>query len=381
MQSPFSFGRAVKNESFTNRENEIRKLSGNFANNVNTIIISPRRWGKSSLVEKVAAQVKTRQLKVVRIDLFSIRTEEEFYNAFGAAVIRSASGKVEEWLDLAKKFIRAVTPRFTVELGDKQSFDLSLDLDAIRKHSREILDLPEKIAEEKKIRLVVCIDEFQNVATFQNALAFQKKLRSAWQHHQQVCYCLYGSKQHMLMELFNKPSHPFYRFGELMLLPKISREKWVSFLVRQFRKTGKSIEAATAGGLAASVQDHPYYVQQLAHILWTRTPKAADEETVALALEDMISQNAILYYREVEELNNTELRLLKAICSGASQYSSKETIQRFNLGTSANVIKAKRGLIQKEITDEQNGTLSILDPVFELWFRREIMGDIKLTSR
>src|SRR5690606_28236231 len=152
----------------------------------------------------------------------SVRTEEEFYNAFGNAVIKATSGKVEEWLLLARKFIRSVTPKFTVELGEKQSFDMSLDLDVIKKHARELLDLPEKIAKDKKARIIVCIDEFQNIATFADSLAFQKKLRSAWQHHQHVCYCLYGSRQHMLMELFNKQSHPFYRFGELMLLPRIA---------------------------------------------------------------------------------------------------------------------------------------------------------------
>lgn len=375
MQSPFSFGRAVKNESFTNRETEVRKLAANFTNNVNTTIISPRRWGKSSLVDKVAAQVRSRHIRVVKLDLFGIRTEEEFYNAFGSAVIRATSGKIEEWLELAKKFIRSVTPKFKVELGEKQSFDLSLDLDVIRKHSRELLDLPEKVAAEKKVRLVICIDEFQNVASYPDSLAFQKKLRASWQHHQHVCYCLYGSKQHMLLELFNRPSHPFYRFGELMLLQKIARDKWISYITRQFRKTGKSIAGELASELAASVQDHPYYVQQLAHLVWTLVQKEAGPGELKTAIDDMVRQNAILYYREVEELNNTELKLLKAVNEGVTQYTAKETLSRYSLGTSANVVKARRGLVQKEIADDTGGTLVLLDPVFALWFRREIMGE------
>jgi uncharacterized protein len=311
---------------------------------------------------------------VVRIDLFSLRTEEEFYNAFGNAVIRATSNKVEEWMEVSKKFFRTFTPKFTVELGDKQSFDLSLDLDAIRKHYRELLDLPEKIAQDKKIHIVVCIDEFQNVSSFSNALAFQKRLRSSWQHHERVSYCLYGSKQHMMLELFNKQSHPFYRFGELVQLPKITTAKWVTYICRQFKKTGKSIDPRQAREIAESVKDHPYYVQQLAHLVWVATVKEAFEATVKSALADMVRQNGILYFRETEELNNTELKLLKAVCAGEDKYTGKDVLRRYNLGTSANVVKARRGLVTREIVDETGGQLTFLDPVFELWFREHVLA-------
>lgn len=311
---------------------------------------------------------------MVHLDLFSLRTEEEFYNAFGNAVIRATSGKVEEWINLAKKFIKNITPKLTVELGEKQSFDISLDLDAIKRHYRELLDLPEKIAAEKNLRIVVCIDEFQNVNVFHNSLAFQKRLRSIWQHHEKVCYCFYGSKQHMMAELFNSQSHPFYRFGELMQLQKISNAKWVLYITKQFKKTGREISTGLASKLATSVKDHPYYVQQLAHLCWTLTSKTVDETVLSAAIEDMVRQNALLYYRETEALNNTELKLLKAVCAGETRYTAAETLRRYNMGTSAAVIKAKRGLVSKEICDEAGGQLQFLDPVFEIWFRKELLG-------
>ncbi|MGZ4089935.1 MAG: hypothetical protein ACXVNO_04390 [Bacteroidia bacterium] len=136
MQTPFNFGRTVKSECFTNREQEIKKLASNFQNRINTIIISPRRWGKSSLVEKVAAQVRSKSLKVISIDLFGVRTEEEFYNALTNAVIKATSTKAEEWMELGKKFLKAITPKFTVELGDKQNISMELDREAIKKYYR-----------------------------------------------------------------------------------------------------------------------------------------------------------------------------------------------------------------------------------------------------
>jgi hypothetical protein len=373
MQTPFNFGRAVKNESFTNREQEIKKLASNFENRINTIIISPRRWGKSSLVEKVAAQVKSKTVKTAKIDLFGMRTEEEFYNALANAVIKATSTKSEEWLEMGKKFLKTITPKFTVELGDKQNFNLELDLDSIKKHYKELLDIAEKIAIDKNITIVVCIDEFQNISTFNNPLAIQKRLRSVWQHHQHVTYCLYGSKQHMMIDLFNKQSNPFYKFGELMYLPKISEAKWVNYITRQFQKTKKKISNQYAQKISEIVKCHPYYVQQLSHLVWINTELDVTDAILKQSTQELIDQNAILYFKETEELNNTELKLLRAISAQEMQYTSKETILKYNLGTSASVVKAKRSLVAKEIVDEEKKQLFFLDPCFELWFNQNII--------
>lgn len=373
MLTPFNFGRTVKSDSFTNREQEIKKLTSNFENGVNTVIISPRRWGKSSLVEKVASQTKVKNLRVVKIDLFSIRTEEEFYNMLAKAVIKATLGKMEEWLELSKKFLKNITPKLTLQLGDKQSFNLELDFESIKKYYQELLDLPEKIAKEKHLRIVVCIDEFQNIAAFNDPMALQKRLRSIWQHHEHVSYCLYGSKQHMMMDLFSKQHNPFYRFGELIYLPKISESKWVTFITKQFQKTQKIISQAQALQIAQHVACHPYYVQQLSHLVWINTEKQVSEHCMKESLQELVDQNAILYFKEAEDLNNTELRLLKAIHARERQLSSRETILKYHLGTSANVIKAKKSLVHKELIDEQRKELFFVDPVFELWFAQNMM--------
>ena len=112
MQSPFLFGKTVSADGFTNRTKDIQRLKANFTNQVNTIIISPRRWGKSSLVKKVVAGINSRQTKVVMLDMMGIRNEEGFYKAFAAATIRATSNKVEEWIATGKHFLKNVTPKF-----------------------------------------------------------------------------------------------------------------------------------------------------------------------------------------------------------------------------------------------------------------------------
>lgn len=312
--------------------------------------------------------MKSKTIKVAVIDLFSIRTEEEFYNALANSVIKSTSTKTEEWVELGKKFLKSITPKFTIDMGDKQNISMQLDLETIKKHYRELLDLPEKIAKDKNIEIVICIDEFQNIAVFNEHLSLQKRLRSVWQHHERVTYCLYGSKQHMMMDLFNKQSNPFYKFGELMFLPKIAETKWVSYITRQFHKTKKEITHEQATKIAQAVKCHPYYAQQLSHLVWINTDKKATEAILKQSIQELVEQNGILYYKETEDLNNTELNLLRAISKNEKQLSSKDTIYRYKLGTSANVIKAKKTLINKEIIDVTAGVAEFVDPVFELWF-------------
>ena len=153
-------------------------------------------------------------------------------------------------------------------------FEISFELRETTKHYREILNLPEKLAIQYKIHLVICIDEFQSIALFKDPLLFQKKLRSEWQQHQHVTYCLYGSKQQMMTELFVKQSYPFYKFGDVFYLQKIDRAEWIQYILKQFAATKKSIDQDLADRLASLAEDHSHYVQQLAYLVWIRTTRA-----------------------------------------------------------------------------------------------------------
>jgi AAA+ ATPase superfamily predicted ATPase len=232
METPFVFGKIAKNENFTDREKETAHLVANFSSLINTIIISPRRWGKSSLVEKSAgiACASDKSLRICRIDLFSVRNEEQFYELLAMAVLRSASSRWQESVESAKRFLVRLVPKIVLNADLQNEFSLNFDWKELRKDPQEVLDLAEKIASERRLKLVVCIDEFQNISGFDDPLFFQKRLRSHWQEHQNVSYCLYGSKRHMLLDVFSNPSMPFYKFGDLMFLEKIDTASWIKFI-------------------------------------------------------------------------------------------------------------------------------------------------------
>ncbi|MBX9785377.1 MAG: ATP-binding protein [Chitinophagaceae bacterium] len=374
METPFLFGKTVSEEAFTNRTADIARLSSNLRSHVNTILISPRRWGKSSLVKKVAAQLQNRNTKIIQLDLLSIRNEEEFYKLLAAETIKATSNKLTEWIATAKEFLKHITPKIAVGTDPVNDFEISFEWKELEKHYKEILNLPQKIAERKKLHLIVCVDEFQNCASFKEPLLFQKRLRTEWQHHQNVTYCLYGSRQHMMAQLFEKQSMPFYKFGDVMYLPKIERREWILFIQKQFTGTNKKITEDFANKIAALVQDHSYYVQQLSYLIWTATTKTVTKEIIQASVEKLLEQNAILYTRDTEELTNPQHNFLKAVASGIHKgLSSKEVVQDYRLGTSANVLKIKKALLQKELIDDSGAAVYFLDPVYELWYQKNIL--------
>lgn len=370
-KAPFVYGKLAMNHEFTNREDEYRLLKRNFTSGINTILISPRRWGKTSLVHKVA-QSLTRDKKVIvcQLDLFAVRNEEEFYQLYVKELLTITSGKWKTRIEYAKSLFKKIVPTFNVGLDPNTDFSVGLDFKEIEKAPEEILNLAENIAKLKGLRIVVCIDEFQNIAHFNHPEAFQKKLRSCWQKHQQASYCLYGSKKHLLSELFSSPSQPFYKFGDLIFLNKIDAPYWEKFIVQRFSDTGKKIKPEQAIWIAAKMENHPYFVQQLAQATWFRTLKSCNDQVMESALEALLWQHSILFQREIDHLTNMQLNFLKAVCNNIKQLSAKETLQDYQLGTSANVIRIKEALESKELIDTSGQEILILDPLFKIWLKR-----------
>lgn len=370
--SPFSFGHIVNLQSFTNRENDLEKLKKNLISGINTIIISPRRWGKSSLVAKTIQEINKENpnYKTVKIDLFSANSEQEFLEIFAREVIKAGSEKWEEWVNDARQIFKNIVPKISIGIQPDSDFSLTFDWEETQKHALEILNLAELLAEKKGVKFVICIDEFQNLAQYPHYEALEKKMRSVWQQQKNVVYCLYGSKRHMMTDIFNKPSKPFYRFGDLFLLQKIKQEKWIKFIIENFQKTKKEISENQAKDIAELMKNHSWYVQQFSYYIWSETDQIVSDEIFQNALERLIQSNTPLFQQIVEELSITQINLIKAIVKGEKQLSAKATLDKYQLGTSANVIRNKKILLQKDLIHKENGLYELLDPVFELWVKK-----------
>lgn len=370
---PFIFGVATSGENFTDRIKETERLVSNFRHGVNTVLISPRRIGKTSLVQKVCNIVRSDELRIVYLDIFSCRNERDFYDAFASAVLKQTSSKWEEWMENAKMFLSRISPKISLGPDPISDFSISLELNPGSDDINDILQLPEKIAQKKGCRIVVCIDEFQQIAEFEESKTFQKRLRSVWQLQKSVSYCLFGSKKHLMNELFEKRSLPFYKFGDAVYLQKISTEDWVEYICDRFRVTGKEISEDIARNICHMVDNHSSYVQQLAWLVWIHTKEIATTEDFVDACQDIIDQNTPLFEKQTESLTNYQLNFLRAILDGVHQeFTTREVLQKYSLGSSANVATIKRALIKKELIDVENKQVVISDPLLKIWLSRNI---------
>ncbi len=367
---PFQFGHLMDSQSFVNRKADMERLHRNLSQGINTILIAPRRWGKSSLVNELARRYQSPQLVFCQIDLFSMREENDFFEILSRAVINATHSKIEHAIDNLRRWASNIAPRISLAHYPDQELGIDFDFRSQPIDKSLLLNLAERIATEKNIRLVLCVGEFQNIEHLNESVAFQKLLRSHWQRHKNVSYLLYGSKRHMLSQLFQKQSYPFYKFGQVIYLDKIPADEFRTHLLEGFEKQGKRITVGQAESVIELMLNQPYYVQQFAFLLFNHTQKEVTLESLNQAMREFIGQGYPFYQRMFESLSSMQINLMHALAAGDPRpMNSHAFVRDYRLNSSANVTRALQGLEEKEIIDRFGKGIEIMDPGFRLWWQ------------
>ncbi|SKC49189.1 hypothetical protein SAMN06298214_0907 [Bacteroidales bacterium WCE2004] len=374
MSKPFVYGTAVFGENFTDRKAETKRLRMNFEAGVNTILISPRRTGKTSLVYRSVEQIEDPSVKVVMIDIYDCRDEYEFYERFASAILKGLATKAEQAIDLAKNFLSRLSPKIALSPDPTQDFSISFGVGPKTEKPEDILDLPEQIARKRNWNIVICIDEFQQIGEFPESMAFQKKVRGIWQLQKRVTYCVFGSKKHMMDRLFQDKSMPFYHFGDMIELSPIPKEDWVDYIIRRFNTRNMKISAELAGEICDKVQRYSSYVQQLSWNVMVEA-EGADVVTgqhVEDGFEMLVRQTSSLFMGQIANLTSFQMNYLKAVVAGVhSGFSSSKVLESYRLGSKSNIARIENVLIEKELLEKRADGVYIADPVFAYWFQRE----------
>lgn len=373
MENPFIIGKAAVGDYFINRVEDRRRLNANLTHGINTVIISPRRWGKTSLVKNVLSSIDDERFLTVFVDVFRCKSEYEFYRNFSTCVIKQTSSKIDEWVETVKTFLSGITPKFSFGSDPLNDFSLSFEWNERDDAEDEILSLPQKIAEKKGKKIIVCLDEFQQIAEFPSSVDFQKKLRSVWQHQQDVTYCMFGSKKHLMENFFSNKSMPFFKFGDMMFLKKIEITEWIPFICRNFSNTGKSISEKQAERICNVTACQSSYVQQLSWITWYKTEGITTDKNIDSAIDDLLEQNKTFFQSDVEQLTELQYNFMRAVADGVTQgFTRKDILRKYRLESSANVQAIKKAMISKDlIYMDDDGNIQFNDPLFSLWVRKE----------
>lgn len=372
MNNLFVFGKTVSGDAFTDREKDTAKLVANFQYGVNTFLLSPRRWGKTSLVKKAKSIAENSKLKIVYVDVHLCRSREEFCERFASAVLTQTSNKMEEWMENAKMFLNRFSFGVNASADPTNEVTLKMQILPQEQSMEDLLQLPERIAKRKKISVVVCIDEFQQIGSFPNSAQFQTELRSVWQHHELTSYCLFGSKKHMMEAFFDDSSKPFYKFGDIIYLQRIPVEYWVKYITDKFHHEGKSITAKQATWIVDQVEGNSSYVQQLSWYVFQRTTKSVNNDILAEALTELVEQCVDVFEARTESLTAYQMNLIRCIADGNhTGLSSAKNISKYNLGSSSNVVIIKKSLLEKDLISVEKKDVFLSDPVMGIWLKRQ----------
>ena len=348
MKNPFKFGSIVEKEYFTDREKEcqyvVRFLDG--ANHL--ILISPRRFGKSSLIAKA---LKETGRKNVMINMQNVTSVQNF-----ACRLMSALFKIypmERLRHIITHFRFIPTLSTNVMTGE---VDISFMPDVNPAVLLEdALNMVERVSSEDD-RLIVVLDEFQDVLSI--AKGFDKQLRSVMQTHQHVNYVFLGSQESMMEGIFEKKKSPFYHFGQMMRLKKIPYDDFLAYVSARLPED-------VAREVLVFTDCHPYYTQQLAYHVWDLMHyEELTENIINSTVERIIELHDLDFERVWMSLTRQEKRVLQVIAAGKADTLLKD--HSVPTSTTFSVLKKliKNGYVIR--TD----TYQIEDPFFAVWVKR-----------
>ena len=376
MCKKFVYGVAVSDYNFIGRERETKRLLDNFKGGINVILISPRRLGKTSLVKHVCNKLDDKDIITVYLDIFGCKSEYDFYNKLATEVLKQTASKHELWFEEAKEFLYRLTPKISFSPEPNSDFSISLGITPKTHTPEEVLQMAETIAIKRKKRIVICIDEFQQIGEMFNSKQIQARLRTVWQHQKHVSYCLFGSKHHLMSTIFLHRSMPFFQFGDTISLNKIATEDWVEYIVSHFADGKRTISHALAEEICKFTENYSAYVQQLAWLVFTlkEEGETVNEDDVRQAENDLLATNDILFMQMIEPLSEFQLNFLRAIALGIKKdFGLSEVREEYNLGSYSNITRLKTALLERDLIEKQNTGLVITDPIFAKWLKRKIM--------
>src|SRR5918992_1778649 len=378
--NPFHFGALALGDAFADREAELAELRRDVLNGQDVVIFAPRRFGKTSLVERARVELVAEDVLVAHVDVMTAPTKEKLAEKLARTIHDDVASVLYRARETALDVFRGlrVTPKITVDPNTGAlgfGFDAGYEPEDVDATLERLLELPGEIGADRKRRVALVLDEFQEVVGIDPNLP--RLLRSVFQRQPEVAHVYLGSKRHMLEAIFNDENEPFWRSARRIELSVIPPELFAPFVRERFRASGKGVAPDTVEAVLAFTGGHPYATQELCYFLWERTAseQPAGEEELAAALEAVLNSEHAHFGLLWDGASAGQRLLLAALAAEPGRPFSAEYRRRHRLPPATNVQKALRALTRRElVTRDAAGVASIAEPFLAEWIRREV-GD------
>lgn len=378
-ENPFVYGEIVSASAFADRALELDRLERDLSAGQKIFLISPRRYGKSSLIRYALRRLARQGVLTVEVTVSSSSSYAAFLEAYARALLSAETpvGRLRQW---ATEMFRAVRPEVRVETAPSGSARVSLAFPAVQTQrdvarlAGEVFTLPDRIAEARRRRVAVALDEFQAITGF-NGGTVEHALRAAVQDQRRVGYVFAGSEP-SLMERMLGPRRPFYKAGPVVRLEKIPADEFAAFLETRFTSTGIKPEAGLGLAIVDLAGNVPYDVQRLAHESWDDL-RVAGRKTAALedlhaTLTRLLREQDTMFEEAWQRLTLAQRGVLRAlVLEHGRELLSADVRTRYRLAGASSVQSALAALVRDDVITKQATTYAVVDSLFREWVARK----------
>ncbi len=374
MENPFLFGKAVAGNAFINRTREIKDLTEALSQGQSVILFSPRRYGKTSLVNKVLSELGDKGMLRFYIDLYRITSLEKFYTDYSNCIIKSIKSPADKVFALIRDLLPSIKPKIVLKDLGAQTIELEVGTQVLRKSTslQELFNSLESYCTAHHKKACIIFDEFQEIKNMPDSDLLEREMRSAFQHHQNVSYAFCGSQHHLMQDIFMDKSRPFYKFGMHYELDVIERVHWQKHIVAVFKLNGKQISPEVCEEILNYSQGHPYYTQLLCRQIWAASASTSviTGKDVKKALTLSIQMESHAFNEIWDTLKMKERHFLKAIAQeGQQEIFSSDFVHKFNLGAISTLQQTVARLVRRGLIMKRNKKYCLTDPLFKEWLK------------
>lgn len=377
-ENPFVYGEIVPPAAFVGRDTELDRLTTDLASSQKVFLISPRRYGKSSLIRQACAALVKRKVATLEFTVSSFSSYVSFLEGYARALLQleTRTAQARSWLTT---LFPSVTPEFRIE-PDSSGGGLTVAFPTIRtprdaaRLADDVFALPARIATRLNRRVVVALDEFQAIDAF-NGGSVEQALRAAVQQQRQVGYVFAGSEP-SLMEQMIGPKRPFFKAGPVMRLQKIPADVFAGFLDARFRRTGLTPAAGLGAAIVDLAGNLPYDVQRLAHETWDDAAaakrKRVDLEDLHATLHRLLTEQDTMFEAIWQRQTLAQRATLRAVVlERGAELLGAETRERHRLGGASSVQASLTALLREDlIAREDTGRYTVVDSLMREWVAR-----------
>jgi hypothetical protein len=379
-ENPFVYGEVVPSAAFVGRAEEIDRLGRNLADSEKVFLISPRRYGKSSLIRQVLDVLTRQRIATMELTVSSFSSYLAFLEGYARGLV-ALETKVERARSWLQEFFTAIRPEVRYDVKPSGGGQVSVAFPTVRtardiaRVAEEVFALPARIAERQKRRLVVALDEFQAIASF-NGGSVEHALRAAAQHQRQVGYVFAGSEPSLMEEMIS-PKRPFYKAGPVMRLQKIPPDIFADFIEARFRRTGIKPEPGLGAAVVDLAGNLPYDVQRLAHETWDDIAAArrrtAGFDDLHATLHRLLAEQNMLFEGVWQRLTLAQRAALRAVVlEQGRELLSADTRTRHRLGGASSVQASLNALQRLDLVSREDaGRYTVVDSLLREWVARK----------